>query len=180
MSSTEDDRFRALKAKVERGNATDQEKIDFAVLSGRRAETSSRHLLHMLSNDQSEDVRYYALRSLVLDSIDRTSNADTRCWELFENDPAARVRALAAACLGSLHFASKDRTIFARLKKRIGTTDDKQEAEAALEALFGVAGRPPTEWPTQRRILGGDFSGDPKDKDALGAEADDLEARFMV
>ena len=167
-----------LRSRVETLTADEQERIDFAVLAGRNQDQKSRPLLYALLDDPSEDVRYYAVRALVLDAVDRGSAAEGRCWQLFDGDQSSRVRAMAAACLGSLHAHSKDRTAFMKLKEGIARATDSWEAEASLEALYHVLGRPPREWPAQRRILSGQ-SDATRDTAALLDEAADLERRYL-
>jgi len=171
--------FARLQANVASGIATEQERIDFAVMAGELKEIAVRDSIFRLLTDDSEDVRYYALRALVLDSIDRSAVAEHQCWELFEHDPDARVRSMAAACIGSLRSGSKDTATFERLRRRIAEAADRFESEAALEALYNIAGRPPHEWPTQRRILAGRIGASPPEIAVQVQEADELEHRFL-
>jgi hypothetical protein len=157
----------------------DQEKIEFSVAAGRRGEDSVKNLIYNLIDDDSEDVRYYALRALVLDAIDRTATARDVCWRLIDHDQSSRVRGLAAACIGSLYSASKDRMVFAKLQGRIAKAADRFEAESMVEALYSIAGRPPVEWPNVRTILAGQIDADPPEVATLVKEAAGLE-RFLA
>lgn len=172
--------FDALRTKVARNIATDQQKIDFAVMAGELKETAAQELIYGLLGDRSEDVRYYALRTLVLESLDRSERAAAKCWKLFDDDSSGRVRGMAAGCIGSLLAGSKQPVAFARLKQRLAGAADEFEAELVLEALYNIAGRPPHEWPTQRRILSGRFGASPPGIEAQIREADDLERRFLA
>jgi HEAT repeat protein len=171
--------FTRLRQTVASGVATEQEKIDFAVMAGELNEVATRDLVYRLSSDESENVRYYALRTLVLESLDRSPAAEERCWQLFESDPNSRVRSMAASCIGSLRSASKDPATFKRLKRRVAEAADRFEAELVLEALYNIAGRPPREWPTQRRILSGRIGASPPEIDAQVSEAAELEKRYL-
>ncbi len=161
------------------GVATEQEKIDFAVIAGKEGHTAGADLLHRMTRDPSEEVRYYAIRALILDSLDRGAAAANRCWELFENDPSGRVRSMAVACLGSLLFYSMDRHAFEKIKARVSAAEDRFESESALEALYSICGRPPLEWPSVRRNMERRFGAIPPEIDVQVEEAISLEKYLL-
>ena len=133
---------------IERGFAIAQEKIEAAVLTGEcRDRRFTPHLLHLLE-DKEDEVRYYALQSLVLDLQVTDDLMQERCWELLREDPDADVRRMAAACLGKIILVRKSLHAFMRLVDELRSSSQPRAAKGAIyAALFQAAGRPPLEWP---------------------------------
>ena len=167
--------FSRLLERVKRGEASTQEKIDFVTTLGRWQEIGAASVLRRLLTDVSEDVRYYALRTMVLDGVARDQDVESDCWRLIQFDSSGHVRGMAAVCIGSLHAGTQDYEVFSRLKARMPAAADRFEAESILEALYNIAGHPPAEWPTQRRILSGKIGASPAEMPELMDEAARLE-----
>ena len=168
-----------LRVRIVEGVAGEQERVDFAIACGRSRSAAFLEDVYDLLCDDHEDVRYYALRALVLDSLDRGERVAEAARKVLHDDTSSRVRGLAASCIGSLYSGTKDRSIFRELRERLSKANDAYEAESVLEALYNIVGRPPAEWPTQRRILAGRIGARPPAISASEQEADELWSRFL-
>lgn len=140
--------LRDLIARVNSGSASDQEKVNAAAFIGKHRAHEGATLLWRLVEDPDEQVRYFALQSLVLDLGQKGARETALCWRLLEEDSARDVRGMAAACLGGIFHGSRSRMVFERLVKILkDEATPPRVAGSIYEALFRVAGRPVTEWP---------------------------------
>lgn len=136
-----------LRNRLLAGTADDWERARFAALAGELGHTPSVPLLRSLADDPEEIVRYSAICSLVLRLGQRGPEIVKLCWRLYEMDDHY-VGGMALACLSSIHFASFDLAFFDRVQQILRSSETPKEVLAtAYEALFQVAGLPPSEWP---------------------------------
>jgi vesicle coat complex subunit len=153
MQSQEE--LKILERKVTLGQATDQEKVDFAALAGRLASSVHVPLLLRLLGDEDSEVRYYALQSLVLDRLQADGEMLDRCWQILERDEDEYVRRMAASGIGSILAGSNDLAAFDRLKKMMQATDSEWLRESLYSAMQRLAGAPAREWAA---ALAGDWT----------------------
>lgn len=133
---------------VDAGDSSPQDRIDALALSGRLRERKSIQRVRELTRDDDEEVRSFALQTLVLDLDDKTDESAELCWRLLENDLDEDVQATAATCLGGIFFGTNRVDIFKRLAERLRTDTPTSYVKGAIYgALFRLAGRPPSEWP---------------------------------
>jgi hypothetical protein len=157
-NETKSARLKSLWQKVSSGTASSDEKIDAACLAAELGDTESVPKIVALLDDSDEDVRYFSLQSLVLDLKEKTENMASLCFRLLREDSGEHVRSMAAACLGSIYFNTKDRRVFSQLR---GIVADSREPDfvrgGAYRALFSITGKPPSEWPwvgAPRKVFG--------------------------
>jgi HEAT repeat protein len=140
--------LKSLWQNVALGRASADQKIDAACLGAELGDSESVPNIVELLSDGDGDVRYFALQSLVLDLKQKTEEMARRCFLILQEDSEEEVRGMAAACIGSIYFSSKNGEVFKRLK---GIVRDLSEPgfvrEAAYQAMFSVVGKPPSEWP---------------------------------
>lgn len=142
--------------RVDLGVADEQERIDAAWKAGESKDASFTLRLIRLLEDESSQVRYYALQSLVLGLQQVGVEVQDLCWRLLREDPDSEVRGMAAACLGKIFLGSMSLTVFKRLVAELRSANQPGGAKSSIyEALFQVAGRPPLEWPTVKDVLAG-------------------------
>lgn len=147
MDSTESDLATAWRA-VSLGQASEQQRIELAIRTGRSKASAFVPQLRKLLRDEDPEVRFYALQALVLNLKQKDSQMAEVCWRFLEEDPDEDVRSMAIDCLGSIHFGSGDRRAFERLVRVMkDPTQSEYVQQSAYSALFKLAGRPPTEWP---------------------------------
>jgi hypothetical protein len=128
------------------GQATDQEKVEFAALAGRQESAAHAPLLWKLLQDEDSEVRHYSLQSLVLDLGQRDGAMLDRCWQFLEKDEDEDVRSMAATCIGSILFGSNDLATFHRRRKLMETSSSYLQ-ESLYTAMLQLAGAHPLEWP---------------------------------
>jgi hypothetical protein len=134
--------------KIALGLASDQEKIDAAVLTGQRGDRKYVPRLLLLLGDPDGEVRYYALQTLVIDLKQFDKAVEERSWKALCEDQDEDVRSMAATCLGKIYFNSRSRSVFIRLLDQLKAPGQPDSAKGLIySALFKVAGRPPSEWP---------------------------------
>ena len=141
-------RLKRLWKKVETTTASVQEKIDAACLAGKLDDVPSIPAVYQLLDDEDENVRYFALESLVLSLGLKGRSAVSRCWSILADDPSDDLRALAASCIGSSYYGTGLPDVFNRLK--CVAADESLSGRvrfSAYSALFQVAGCPPLQWP---------------------------------
>ena len=137
-----------LWRRVTLGLADAQEKIEASWLAGESRETKYIEPLVKLLNDDEEQVRYFALQALVLDLQQIDKRAADLCWRLLNEDPDIDVRSMAATCLGKILFNSWSLENFHKLVDQLKGPGQTPHVKGAIyDALFKVAGRPPSEWP---------------------------------
>jgi hypothetical protein len=66
--------FEELQRRVITGTASEQKKVDFLCAWGRQGDEGPRSLLEDLAADNSWEVRYYALQTMVLDLFQHLSH----------------------------------------------------------------------------------------------------------
>lgn len=130
------------------GIAEEQEKIEVASLSGKSKDSRYIPRLLQLLTDKDEQVRYYALQSLVFDLQQTDKVMEDHCWRLLREDPDEDVRAMAAAGLGKIYFASLLPEAFRQLLAELKNPYQSVSVKGSIYGtLFKVAARPPSEWP---------------------------------
>jgi hypothetical protein len=133
---------------IDQGLAGDQEKVDAAALAGKSRDPRHAPRLHRLLDDEDEQVRYYALSSLVLNLQQKDAAMEKRCWKLLQQDPDEDVRGMAAACLGSIYFGTLSARIFRQFLEELKSPEQPLRVKDTIySTLFQIAGRPPLEWP---------------------------------
>lgn len=130
------------------GTASEQQKIDAAWETGRAHANHYRRAVEKLLDDPEGQVRYYALQCLVLDLGQADDEIHTRCWRFLRMDPDEDVRAMASTCLGSLFQGSRSAEAFNSLEAELHSPAQSTYVKGAIfRTLFGIVGRPATEWP---------------------------------
>lgn len=140
------DEFKRLERKLMLGQATSQDKVDFAALSGRLQSGEHIPLLWKLLQDEDSEVRYYSLQSLVLDLHQRDDAMLDRCWQILEGDDDEDVQRMAAVGIGSILYGSNDLGAFDRLKRMMQAVKSKWLQEGLYTTMLKLAGAPPSEW----------------------------------
>lgn len=152
---TDGERLDELVERNRAGRASAQEKIDLLFLVAKLPPaTVPRLIVEELATDPDEEVRLYALESLVLDLKFKDTRAAEICWRALLRDADSEVQGMAAACLGSIYFGSRKREIFERLKGRFfqaGTTPSVQWS--LFDSMRGLIGLPPERWQLPRASL---------------------------
>ncbi len=151
------DEFQSLERKLMLGQATSQEKVDFAALAGRLGSVVHVPLLWKLLQDEDSEVRYYSLQSLVLDLHERDGAMLDRCWQILESDEDEDVQRMAAIGIGSILYGSNDLGAFDRLKRMMQAVESKWLQEGLYTTMLKLTGAPPSEWAN----LDGDWSASP-------------------
>lgn len=148
-SLAEQEQLEELWKLLDAGRSTPQDRIDAVCLAGTLRDSSAIPRVWRLTRDEDEEVRYYALQTLVLDLKVKTSEAADLCWRLLEKDPDEDVQSMAAACLGSIFFGTDRVDVFQRLRRHLaGEAMPLLVKGTIYSALFKLAGRPPSEWPS--------------------------------
>ena len=143
--------FEELQRRVMTSTASEQEKIDFLCAWGRQGGEGPRSLLEELAADDSWEVRYYALQTMVLDLGITDQAAADLCWAALENDPDDSVKGMAAACLGNVFFNSYRGDVAHRLKRALDHASyDTGIRWSIYDSLLGLVGRPPVGWSLPR------------------------------
>jgi HEAT repeats len=138
----------ALWRKIQLAQASEQERIDAAFLTGDQHAHAFLPQVKNLLHDDAEMVRYFALQALVLDLKEKTPQAADVAWRLLETDPSEDVRSMAATCLSSIYFGQKRRDIFDRFAKILRNDREGGHVKGSVySALHQLAGLPPREWP---------------------------------
>ncbi|HEX4955563.1 MAG TPA: HEAT repeat domain-containing protein [Thermoanaerobaculia bacterium] len=151
--TAEDVRSAALEQlwkRIEAARATDQERVEAAVLAGKLGDQLSIPRLKRLLDDPYEEVRYFALQSLVFDLKQKDTEVAERCWEMLIADPDIDqlVPHMAASCLGSIYFGQRRKDVF---KRMLGLLHDSELSAfvkgGVYTSVHQLAGLPPREWP---------------------------------
>lgn len=136
-----------LWQKVDAGSATEQERVDAAVGSGKLERTSDVERLRNLLSDGAAEVRYFVFSSLILRLGDRSAATEAAAWSAIESDSDEDVRGMAATCVASILAECPSQKGFGRLVAALKATRNKRERESLYRALFIAARRSPQEWP---------------------------------
>jgi hypothetical protein len=133
---------------IDAGKPSSQDRIDAVTLAGELRAVDAVGRVRALVHDSDEMVRYFALQALVLDLGQKNGEVEALCWNVSETDSSDDVKAMAVTCLGSILFGSRRTESWSRLMAilKSGDAPDSSRA-AAYNALFKVAGLPPSEWP---------------------------------
>lgn len=141
-------KLRDLWRRIDAGESTPQDRVDALTLLGGLKDLSFVAKVLTLTSDDDDLVRYFALQTLVLDLGVKTSDVAGICWRFLTDDPDEDVRAMSAACLGSIFFGTRRLDVFRRLKDALQNRFLPSVVGGAIyDALFKLAGRSPTEWP---------------------------------
>ncbi len=133
---------------VDSGRSSSQDRIDAVTLAGRLGDRAAVPRVWRLTADEDEEVRYYALQTLVLDLRAKTGETADLCWRLLERDRDEDVQSMAAACLGSIFLGTNRVDVFQRLAEKLRSRSVSGFVKSSIYgALFSLAGRPPAEWP---------------------------------
>lgn len=113
-----------------------------------------RPLLENLAVDESEEVRKYALQTLVLDLNCKDAQAAQLCWNALEVDPELEVRSMGAACIGNIYFASRRTDLVRRLRGHFDRAAHFPALQwTLLDSMRLIAGQPPIRWNVSRQRL---------------------------
>jgi HEAT repeat protein len=126
------------------GAAPVQSKIDAAWVTGEMRAVKFIPCVEELLLDESEEVRYYALQCLVLD-LHQVEHEAT-CWRFLRDDSSDDVRALAAACIGSIYEHSFAKATFDSLESELHSASQSPEVKGSVRtALRTITGLVPTD-----------------------------------
>ncbi len=147
--------FRECFDRVVHGLASSQEKIDFLfLLADVSRDQAPRSVVEALTTDLDEEVRLYALQTLVLDLKFKDEQSAELCWQALDRDPDDLVRGMGAACLGSIFFGSFRDDIVRRLREYFVLEGKYPGLQwALLDSMRALVGLSPESWKVPRDVL---------------------------
>lgn len=134
------EKLEKLWDKIDKGKATDQERMDAAWMPGELYAYEYIPKLMKLLKDKNGIVRYNALNSLVLRLDKKDEEIAKICWELFYKDPDIDVRHCAMSCIGSICSNSKDYEILKKLIELLKKKYSNYIREGINDSIYAVMG----------------------------------------
>jgi hypothetical protein len=141
------------RERIQLGQATRQEKLDFLETLSTTHCREHRELAENLVSDESPLVRYYAIQTLVMDLQFKDDESVKLCWRVLRGDDSEDVRSMSASALGSIFFATRRSDVADELAAAFRAETDNGVRWSILDSIRALLALLPAQLTVSRNRL---------------------------
>ncbi len=138
--------LKRIAREINKGTATADDKVAFAAAAGAMVAREWLPTVRGLLLDPEPEVRKYAFQAVVLDFDIKDGEMLGLCRQRLLEDEDEDVRSMAATCLGSIGWNSRNSQLFGLLEQKLEDEAEEPWVRGSVyNALLSVMGVPPQD-----------------------------------